>query len=54
MFFILYDIAIGILFLSFGIYFYKSNGKAANLLSGYNMKSKEERMHFDEKQMCET
>ena len=36
----------------FGICFVKSNGKAAAFLSGYNMKSKEERKQYDEKEMC--
>ena len=36
----------------FGIWFYKSDGKAANFLSGYNMKSKDERKKYDEKTMC--
>lgn len=36
----------------FGLYFYKSDGKAAKLLTGYNMKDQEERKKFDEKEMC--
>ena len=36
----------------FGIYFYKSKGKAARFLSGYNMKSEDERKKYDENAMC--
>lgn len=32
--------------------FYRSNGKAVNFLTGYNMKSAEERKKYDEKKMC--
>ena len=36
----------------FGMWFYKSEGKAANFLSGYNMKSADERKKYDENAMC--
>ena len=36
----------------FGICFYKSNGDAVRFLSGYNMKSKDERKKYDENAMC--
>ena len=52
MFFILFDIGMAVVMFLVGIYFYKSNGKAANSLSGYNMKSAEERKKYDETQMC--
>ena len=32
--------------------FYKSEGKAAKFLSGYNMKSADERKKYDENSMC--
>ncbi len=35
-----------------GLSFYKSNGKATDFLSGYNMKATKERLKFDEKEMC--
>lgn len=54
MFYILFDIGMAILFLLFGVCFYKSNGKAVNFITGYSMKSDEERNQFDEKQMCRT
>ena len=36
----------------FGMLFYKSEGKAAKFLSGYNMKSADERKKYDENAMC--
>ena len=36
----------------FGMGFYKSEGKAAKFLSGYNMKSADERKKYDENAMC--
>ena len=38
--------------LLFGIWFYKSGGKAADYLSGYNMRSADERRKYDEDAMC--
>ena len=32
----------------FGMWFYKSEGKATKFLSGYNMKSADERKKYDE------
>ena len=40
------------IFFLIGFLFYRSNGKAANSLTGYNMKSAEERKKYDEKKMC--
>ena len=51
-FYVLFDIGMAVIMLAMGISFYKSNGKAANFLSGYNMKSAQERKKYDEKQMC--
>ncbi len=48
MFIIIYDFSMVVLMFLFGIYFYKSKGKAARFLSGYNMKSEEERKIYDE------
>ncbi len=37
----------------FGIIFYKSDGKAVRFLSGYDMKTEEERRkYYEEKRMC--
>ena len=52
MFIIIYDFLMAVLMFLFGIYFYKSKGKAARFLSGYNMKSEEERKKYDENAMC--
>ena len=51
-FYILFDIGMFVSMLIAGILFYKSNGKAANFLSGYNMRSAEERKKYDEIEMC--
>ena len=52
MFYIVFDFAMAVIMFLFGIYFYKSNGNAARFLSGYNMKSKDERKKYDENAMC--
>ena len=49
---IIFDLLMAFIFFLIGIWFYKSNGKAANFLTGYNMKSAEERKKYDEKKMC--
>ena len=51
-YFIIFDLGIAFIFFLIGLGFYISNGKAANLLTGYNMKSIEERKKYDEKRMC--
>ncbi|OON85678.1 hypothetical protein BXO88_11360 [Oribacterium sp. C9] len=48
----LFDLGMASIFFLTGLLFYISNGKAANLLTGYNMKSFEERKKFDENKMC--
>ena len=48
MFYIVFDFAMAVIMFLFGIYFYKSKGKAAKFLSGYNMKSEDERKKYDE------
>lgn len=51
-FYFLFDLTMSaIMFLS-GILFYRSEGKAADLLSGYSLRSAEDREKFDEKEMC--
>ena len=52
MFYIVFDFAMAVIMFLFGIYFYKSKGKAARFLSGYNMKSEDERKKYDENAMC--
>ena len=52
MFFIIFDFTMAVIMLLFGICFYKSNGNAARFLSGYNMKSEDERKKYDENAMC--
>ncbi len=52
MFYALFDIGMAVIMFIIGILFYKSNGKAANFLSGYNMRSTEERKKYNEIQMC--
>ena len=46
---VIFDLGMAVIMFLFGICFVKSNGKAAAFLSGYNMKSKEERKQYDEK-----
>ena len=52
MFYITFDFTMAVIMFLFGLYFYKSKGKAARFLSGYNMKSEDERKKFDENAMC--
>ena len=52
MFCVLFDMGMSAIMFIIGILFYKSNGKATNFLSGYNMRSTEERKKYDEIQMC--
>ena len=49
---IVFDFVMAVIMFLFGIWFYKSEGKAANFLSGYNMKSVDERKKYDENAMC--
>lgn len=50
--YIIIDLGTALLMFLLGLYFYKSNGKAANLLTGYNMRPDEEREKYDETEMC--
>lgn len=52
--YMIFDLLMAIIMFLFGIYFYKSDGKAVRFLSGYNMKSEEERMKYDENAMCKS
>ena len=51
-FYIVFDFAMAVIMLLFGIWFYRSKGQASKFLSGYNMKSAEERKKYDEDAMC--
>ena len=48
------DLLMAVSMFLLGLYFYKSNGSATNFLTGYNMRSDEERKKYDEKAMCES
>ena len=50
--YIIFDFAMAVIMFLFGIWFYRSKGQASNFLSGYNMKSAEERKKYDENAMC--
>ena len=52
MIYIVFDFMMAVIMFLFGMWFYKSEGKAANFLSGYNMKSADERKKYDENAMC--
>ncbi len=52
MFYIVFDFAMAVIMLLFGIWFYRSKGQASKFLCGYNMKSAEERKKYDENDMC--
>ena len=41
-----------ILFLVFGLLFYRSKGKASNYITGYNQKSEKEREKINEVELC--
>ena len=49
--YIIFDFAMAVIMLLFGIWFYRSKGQASKFLSGYNMKSAEERKKYDENAM---
>ena len=46
MFYIVFDFAMAVIMLLFGIWFYRSKGQASKFLSGYNMKSAEEQKNM--------
>ena len=47
MFYIVFNFAMAVIMFLFGIWFYRSKGQASKFLSGYNMKSAEERKKYD-------
>lgn len=47
-----FDLPMAAVMFLFGLYFYRSEGKAARFLSGYNARSEEERKKYDEAEMC--
>lgn len=49
-----FDLMMAVLMFLFGFYFYCSYGKGANLLTGYHMRSKEERKKYNEMEMCKS
>ena len=49
MFYMIFDLAMAAIMLLLGMWFYTSEGKAAKYLSGYNLKSADERKKYDEK-----
>lgn len=49
MFYIIFDLLMSVVMLLFGIWFYRSAGKAAKFLSGYNMKPEDERKNMMKK-----
>lgn len=53
MFFLCFDLAMALIMFLIGLCFYRSEGKGAKLLSGYNMRSDQERKRFDEKKLCQ-
>lgn len=52
MFYVIFDFIMAVIMFLLGTWFYKSDGKAANFLSGYNMKPENERKKYDEITMC--
>ena len=52
MFYVIFDFCMAAIMLLFGMGFYKSGGKAADYLTGYNMRSADERRKYDENAMC--
>ena len=52
MFYVIFDFCMAVIMLLFGIGFYRSGGKAADYLTGYNMRSADERRKYDEDAMC--
>ena len=52
MLYLVFNFAMAVIMFLFGIWFYRSKGQASKFLSGYNMKSAEERKKYDENAMC--
>lgn len=53
-FLVIFDVSMALIMGLSGFAFYKSRGKGSNFLSGYNMRSEEERKKYDENAMCRT
>lgn len=51
-FYLLFDLLMFFIMLGIGFFFYRSQGRAAGLLAGYNERSPEARRHVDEAAMC--
>lgn len=49
---VVFDLFMAAIMFLFGLWFCRSEGKGANLLSGYNIRPKEERKKYDEVEMC--
>lgn len=49
---IMMDIMMAVIFLLMGLAFYRSKGRAADYLTGYNMRSEEERRQYNENELC--
>ena len=47
-----FDLLMAVLMFLLGHYFYTSKGHAANFLTGYNMRTLEERKKYDEEALC--
>lgn len=54
LFLIIFDILMFLILVITGLFFYKSDGKAAKFLTGYNMNSDDERTRYKEAKMCKT
>ena len=52
MFYIVFDFMMAVIMFLFGMWFYKSEGKAVKFLSCYNIKSADARKNYDENAMC--
>ena len=50
LFYIIFDLSMACITFGFGLWFYKSNGRAAKYLSGYSVKSGK----YDEENMCKS
>ena len=52
LFFLMFDLGMAAILFFLGLLFHRSNGKAANYLTGYNQRPAEERQKYDEAQLC--
>lgn len=49
---IMFDLFMAIIMFLIGLFFYKSKGKATQLLTGFNMRPDEEQQKYDKTKMC--